>query len=99
MKKWLLAVGLLLGANTAMANPYLIDYFHPNNEPRGLFVVNFNYDGMYKTYRVYCPTKMVRDISNGAVDASRTATQEDRRFYGNRQVLRAIVRQVCVSKR
>ena len=80
------------------------NYFHPNNEPKGLFVVNFNlyngepgYDYSYDlTYRVYCPTKTVRDITEGKVGKSRTAVQEDRVAFGGENVMRGIVRQICL---
>lgn len=82
----------------------ITNYFHPNNEPKGLMVVNFNYysgEPGYDfsndmTYRVYCPTKTVRDITEGKIGQSRTANQEDKQEFGGDNVMRGIVRQICL---
>lgn len=94
-----------MSANASPMRGYEIsNYFHPNNEPKGLMVVNFNYyngepgqDFSYDmTYRVYCPTKTVRDITEGKIGQSRTAIQEDKQEFGGDNVMRGIVRQVCL---
>lgn len=110
MKKILqgLLATVMLTTLTANASPMrgyeISNYFHPNNEPKGLMVVNFNYysgevgnDFSYDfTYRVYCPTKTVRDITEGKIGQSRTAIQEDKQAFGGDNVMRGIVRQICL---
>ena len=54
---------------------------------------DFSYD---LTYRVYCPTKTVRDITEGKIGKSRTAIQEDKQVFGGDNVMRGIVRQICL---
>lgn len=103
--KWLALFGLCAFSSASFANQNFIihNYFHPNTEPKGLYIVNFDYydyeiSPMYKkklTYRVYCPTKTVRDITSGKIDKARTAVQEDRHYFGNKNVLQAITKQVC----
>lgn len=103
--KWLALFGLCAFSSTSFANQNFVinNYFHPNTEPKGLYIVNFDYydyeiSPMYKkklTYRVYCPTKTVRDITSGKIDKARTAIQEDRHYFGNQNVLQAITKQVC----
>ncbi len=97
---------IILTASASPMRGYIIEhYFHPNTEPKGLLVVSFNYysgepgnDFSYDmTYRVYCPTKTVRDITEGKMGQSRTAVQEDKQVFGGDHVMRGIVRQVCIK--
>ncbi len=61
--------------------------YHPKKEPKGLYIVDIEINGVSKTYRIYCPTKMVRDITNGIYGKSRTAHEE-----GISQVLNSVCR-------
>jgi hypothetical protein len=101
----MIATTNFLNAHASPMRGYEIqNYFHPNTEPKGLLIVNFNYySGEYMndfsydlTYRVYCPTKTVRDITEGKIGKSRTAIQEDKQVFGGDNVMRGIVRQICL---
>jgi hypothetical protein len=78
------------------ARPILTNYYHPKSEPAQLYIVDFDYGTTHKTYRVYCPTGMVRDISNGGWKKARKAYVEDRVKYGNNRVVREIFEEVCM---
>jgi len=58
---------------------------HPKNEPEGLYIVDVKSGGKLQTYRVYCPTKMVREITNGTWGKSRKASE----------VLTPVLEEVC----
>lgn len=112
MKKCFLLLSLLSFSSIFMSNSiaagpaegYVIhNYFQPKNEQKGLYIVNFNYysytQDLYLTYRIYCPTKTVRNISKGIIGVSRTAKQEDQLQFNNDQVLQAISKQICFSNK
>ncbi|MBK1648564.1 hypothetical protein [Rhabdochromatium marinum] len=58
--------------------------------PRGRASVPQNY-----SYRIYCPTRMVRNIGNGRWDDARKAEAEDERRFSGQYVVRAVVADVC----
>jgi len=76
-------------------SPVLINYYHPQSEPNQLYIATFDDSYTTKTYRMYCPTGMVRDISNGSWKKSRKAYQEDKVKYGSKRIVRKIFDQVC----
>lgn len=76
-------------------NIYNIEYQHPRSEPRGLYIVSFNYSDRYFEYRVYCPRGDVRNITNGRWDKARKAYQEDRVRFRSQRVVREAVDYVC----
>lgn len=47
------------------------------------------------SYRIYCPTRMVRNIGNGTWDDARKVEAEDARRFSGRYVVRAVLAQVC----
>lgn len=116
MKQHLLPLLLLITTTILSSNAFtkniikdeyaLRHYFHPNNEPKGLYIVNFDffntqpgYDFFYTlTYRIYCPTSTVREITDGKIQPSRTAIQEDRLKYAGQQIIRPIVKTICSNK-
>jgi len=89
------ASGSVQQARPVASRPVLADYYHPKSEPPRLYIADFDYAGVHKTYRVYCPTGMVRDISDGAWKKARKAYVEDRVNYGNIRVVREIFDEVC----
>lgn len=102
-KHLVILVLALFTLKAAQADVNIIGYHHPPKEPSGLYIVNFaeygggvgtDYYGEY-TYRIYCPTKMVRDTSSGKMGASRTASQEDSVSFGNARVLRQVINRIC----
>ena len=72
-----------------------VDFIHPRSEPRGLYIVTFNYADYYYEYRVYCPNGDVRNITNGRWSKARKAYQEDRIRFNNLRVVREAVDYVC----
>lgn len=68
---------------------------------KGLYVVDFDLLGWQgesmatHTYRVYCPTKTVRNISNGITRPARTAKQEDMQVWSGDYTLRYVVKAIC----
>lgn len=68
---------------------------------KGLYVVNFDLLGWQgesmatHTYRIYCPTKTVRNISNGIIRPARTAAQEDAQVWSGDYTLRYVVKTIC----
>jgi len=96
MKKMRLTLLFLALSTMLSAGPSILSgYYHPKSEPRGLYIVNFNYYGAEYQYRVYCPTRQVRNISNGRWGKSRRASTEDRRYFGGDRVLRSALSEVC----
>ncbi len=85
------AVGSVLAANGA----YVRNYYHPQSEPRGLFIVDFEYRGVGYTYRMYCPSGEVRDITGGSWGKARKAYQEDHIYFEGARVVRSAFDQVC----
>lgn len=81
--------------SSANTNVIVNDYYHPQSEPRGLYIVDFTYDNSYYTYRMYCPTGMVRDITGGSWGKDRKAYQEDRIYFGGARVVRSAFDAVC----
>jgi hypothetical protein len=88
---------IFLGVTTFLsAGPSILSgYYHPQGEPRGLYIVEFNYYGAEYQYRVYCPTSQVRNISGGSWGNSRSAHNEDRRYFNGERVLRSAINEVC----
>ena len=77
--------------------PIIINSYHPQSEPEELYIVEFKAqeNASVKTYRMYCPTGMVRDISNGSFKKARKAYIEDRVKYDNRMIIRNVFESVC----
>jgi hypothetical protein len=77
--------------------PVIINSYHPQSEPEELYIVEFKTqeNASVKTYRMYCPTGMVRDISNGSFKKARKAYIEDRVKYDNRMITRNVFESVC----
>jgi len=73
----------------------LNSFFHPEDEPKGLYIVNVQIDNKSKTYRLYCPKKMVRDISNNIYGETRNIEDEDNQVFFGKEVLRKIYEKVC----
>ncbi len=77
------------------SNLKIINYTHPKSEPDQLFIVNFSYENKIKTYRVYCPSEEVRDITNSKWGKARKAYVEDKVRYENKRVIRQVVDKIC----
>lgn len=58
---------------------------HPRGEPEGLYLVTLTepnqYGKDYRDFRLYCPTKMVREITNGKFKKARKL-DDTIRLYG-----------------
>ena len=96
----LLIVGFLFSTITwAYTNKRVevLKIHHSPSEPRGLYIVTYasRYDESLQKYRVYCPTGMVREITNGSWQKARKAYQEDRVKYGSKRVVRQMFDFVC----
>lgn len=76
-------------------SPAIINFYHPKSEPKQLYIVDFKYENRTKKYRVYCPTGMVRDISNGKWKKAREAYSEDKIKYGNKRIIRQVFDEIC----
>ncbi|MFK5975514.1 MAG: hypothetical protein QM493_03295 [Sulfurovum sp.] len=88
---------IFLGATAILsARGVLVSsYYHPKSEPRGLYIVEFSYAKTYYTYRMYCPTGEVRDITRGHWGKARKAYKEDKRYFNGAMVLRSAYAEVC----
>lgn len=75
MKKILFIVFVMIGSLWAE----VVDFYHPSSEPKGLYIVNIKMDNSnsIQAYRIYCPTKKVRNISKDQWDKERTVYAED----------------------
>ena len=75
--------------------------YHPPAETAGLYVVDFQVtsreSGNYRlySYRVYCPTNNVRDISGSEWGSARIAEEEDRLNFKNYPIMQEVVEDVC----
>ena len=87
----LLSVTTILSARGALVS----SYYHPQSEPRGLYIVEFSYANAYYTYRMYCTTGDVGDITRGHWGKARKAYQEDRRYFNGAMVVRSAFEEVC----
>ena len=77
----------------------------PEPDTPGLFVANFRVTYFAPrgrapvpqsySYRIYCPTRMVRNIGNGRWDEARKAAAEDAHRFSGLHVVRAVVADVC----
>lgn len=87
---------VLIGATAVLsANVHVSSYYHPKSEPRGLYIVEFSYAQNYFTYRMYCPTGDVRDITAGHWGKARKAYKEDKRYFRGARVVRRAFDEVC----
>ena len=68
---------------------------HLKSESKDLYKANITVNNKNKTYRIYCPTEMVRDITNGNWDKSRTATDEDKIKFSGNFIVRKAMRKIC----
>jgi len=93
LKALVIVVGL--SASLVAGGVEVTNYSHPPSEPQGLFVVDFNYGGVEYTYRIYCPSGEVRDITGGNWGKSRKAYQEDSIYFEGARVVRMAFDQVC----
>jgi hypothetical protein len=105
MKRSLLCLLLAL----VLPSPVLADrlgleimgYHHPPKEPKGLYLVTFRIVDTYTDrfwqlqYRVYCPTAMVRNISNSTWGSSRSALEEDHKSFFGGKIMRRVVYEIC----
>lgn len=106
----LLAAGLtspaLAGNRILLSSQYelLIDNsYAPPAEPPGLYVAEFSVlntasrQSTSHQYRIYCPTKMVRSVTNGRWSKDAYHTQEDQAAFAGLPVLVNVVANVCPS--
>ncbi len=80
----------------------VINSYHPKNEPAGLYIVDLEVGDSYSmpmTYRVYCPTSTVRNITNGKWGKSRKVYDEDRIKHNGSGIFTDGFNQVCKKKR
>ena len=94
--------GALHAQSYGRYNLEITNSYHPSHEPVGLYIVDFqltNRDTGNQnlfTYRVYCPTKNVRNISNPARQGKmRTAAREDAAYFEGYSIMRGVVQSVC----
>lgn len=77
-------------------NITVLNAVHPTSEPKGLIVVNFSLDGNKSySYRIYCPTKMVRNVSNNQWGKDKHYIDEDATAFGGYPVLSGVIEQSC----
>ena len=110
MKKFAFLIGAgalcLSGALHAQSyEKYTVDItnaYHPSREPSGLYVVDFHITNSETgnqnlfTYRVYCPTNNVRNISGpSSRRVMRTAIREDAASFEGMPIMQDVVRTVC----
>ena len=87
-----------IGANEP-DNVVIQNIAHPAGEPTGLYVVDFDKDvNSSYTYRVYCPTNTVRNISNNRWGNNKTADAEDRDEFAGEPVLVQVLAYTCSNK-
>jgi len=82
-------------SKVAQTNFKINRWYHPKSEPKSLYIANITVNNKNKTYRIYCPTEMVRDITNGNWDESRTATDEDKKKFSGNFIVRRTMRRIC----
>lgn len=68
----------------------------PPREPKGLLICGFLWGGMPLQYRVYCPNKTVRNITNGHWGEARTAFDEDYYTFGGSKKFKQVIDEVCL---
>lgn len=68
---------------------------HPKGEPPGLYVVDFNVDDVSYTYRIYCPTKMVRNISNNQWRKDNYFREENNKEFNGEPILTGVIDEMC----
>ena len=88
-------LSMTLVASAYSHNIRVTNYYHPKSEPKGLYIVDFTYNQSYFTYRVYCPTGEVREITGGSWGTSRKAYAEDRKYFRGARVVREAFDEVC----
>lgn len=99
-----------VGTQSQAATPKGIDITiksstHPKGEPKGLYIVDFRATSLETnqatdhTYRVYCPTSTVRNITaNQKTGDLMTAVDEDAIAFNNGTVLQKVVQSVCANE-
>ena len=75
----------------------IINFFHPDDEADGLYIVSLEVGKQSKTYRLYCPKKVVRDITNNTYGKSRSIKDEDSITFADNMVLRKAYDKICGS--
>lgn len=81
----------------SLKNIKITNYSHPEDEPKGLYIVDLQIGGRLKTYRLYCPKKMVRDITNNTYGKSRSIEDEDSIVFSGKSVLRKAYQKICFT--
>lgn len=72
---------------------------HPSKEPVGLYIVDFDKDANSSyTYRVYCPTNTVRNISNNHWGQNKTAEAEDQDEFFGEQIMTQVLSYTCSNQ-
>ncbi len=72
----------------------VVSSYHPPKEPTGLYIVDMQINNSFMTYRVYCPTQTVRNITKGTWNKARKVQDADRIAHYNGLLLDAFD-QVC----
>lgn len=72
---------------------------HPEKEPTGLYIVDFDKDANSSyTYRVYCPTNTVRNVSNNHWGQNKTANAEDQDEFSGEQIMTQVLSYICTKQ-
>ncbi len=74
---------------------YINNCYSPPREPQGLIICGFNVYSTNYQYRIYCPNRTVRNITNGSWGQARTAFVEDNYQFVGRGIMTQVVNQVC----
>lgn len=103
-------IGLILLAmsGTAYSQPHYVlkdvHSHHPPNEPPGLFVAYFQVadlnTGQVKNYqyRIYCPTKRVREITGNKSSKDRYFLDEDTQRFGGFLIITEVIINTCETE-
>ncbi|WP_238787378.1 hypothetical protein [Thiospirillum jenense] len=75
--------------------------YHPPNEPLGLFITSFQVADLntnrvkdYK-YRIYCPTKRVREITDNQWGKDRYLLDEDTTRFNGALIIAEVIVSIC----
>jgi hypothetical protein len=107
MNKKTIALMIMLltsGINVYAESPYdlgEIHSHHPPKEPLGLYIASFQISNLETgnikeyQYRIYCPTKMVREITGSRWGDDAYFLDEDKQSFSGFAVMQKVIENVC----
>jgi len=90
-----------ISPNVARSSPgyspqiYVNSCYAPPGSPAGLIICSFSVNYSQYQYRIYCPNRTVRNITNGSWGQARNVFAEDNFQFGGQGILTRVVNDVC----